>query len=599
MISLTKCSIKFNQKGLYFLRKMIYNKNICLRVAEKKQLIARGEAVLQILTGKPVLNDIAFGKLFIYKKNRGNVKKYHIDDAKAEIFRFFEAKEMSVKQLEELYQKAIAEIGENDAMIFYIHRMMLEDVDFCDSVKNIIESQKLNAEAAVALTCANLSAMFSVMEDVYMRERAADIKDISERVILNLSHTDPKMQSFSEPVILAADDLAPSETMQLDKSKILAFVTENGAVTSHTAILAKNMNIPAIIAVKGILNPDFDGREVIVDGISGNIIIDPDSETKKKMSEKKAEEEEQKKLLNRLKGRESVTADGKKIRLYANINSAEDLESVIQNDAEGIGLFRSEFLYLSSNGYPDEETQFESYRRVAEKMPEKRVIIRTFDIGADKKIGYLDMPEERNPALGFRAVRMYLKRPEIFKTHIRAIMRASAYGRIAVMIPMVISADEVRRVKLIIGEVKRELCAEGIPYSDDVEFGIMIETPAAALISAELAREADFLSIGTNDLTQYTLALDRQNGSVAELYNPHHPAVLRLIRLIASNAHKAGKWVGICGEAAADLSLTETFLALGIDELSVSPGMILPLRQKILETDISGVTAPVLTAVGD
>lgn len=581
------------------MRKMIYNKNICLRVAEKKQLIARGEAVLQILTGKPVLNDIAFGKLFIYKKNRGNVKKYHIDDAKAEILRFFEAKEMSVKQLEELYQKAIAEIGENDAMIFYIHRMMLEDVDFCDSVKNIIESQKLNAEAAVALTCANLSAMFSVMEDVYMRERAADIKDISERVILNLSHTDPKMQSFSEPVILAADDLAPSETMQLDKSKILAFVTENGAVTSHTAILAKNMNIPAIIAVKGILNPDFDGREVIVDGISGNIIIDPDSETKKKMSEKKAEEEEQKKLLNRLKGRESVTADGKKIRLYANINSAEDLESVIQNDAEGIGLFRSEFLYLSSNGYPDEETQFESYRRVAEKMPEKRVIIRTFDIGADKKIGYLDMPEERNPALGFRAVRMYLKRPEIFKTHIRAIMRASAYGRIAVMIPMVISADEVRRVKLIIGEVKRELCAEGIPYSDDVEFGIMIETPAAALISAELAREADFLSIGTNDLTQYTLALDRQNGSVAELYNPHHPAVLRLIRLIASNAHKAGKWVGICGEAAADLSLTETFLALGIDELSVSPGMILPLRQKILETDISGVTAPVLTAVGD
>lgn len=562
-------------------------------------MIARGEAVLQILTGKPVLNDIAFGKLFIYKKNRGNVKKYHIDDAKAEIFRFFEAKEMSVKQLEELYQKAIAEIGENDAMIFYIHRMMLEDVDFCDSVKNIIESQKLNAEAAVALTCANLSAMFSVMEDVYMRERAADIKDISERVILNLSHTDPKMQSFSEPVILAADDLAPSETMQLDKSKILAFVTENGAVTSHTAILAKNMNIPAIIAVKGILNPDFDGREVIVDGISGNIIIDPDSETKKKMSEKKAEEEEQKKLLNRLKGRESVTADGKKIRLYANINSAEDLESVIQNDAEGIGLFRSEFLYLSSNGYPDEETQFESYRRVAEKMPEKRVIIRTFDIGADKKIGYLDMPEEINPALGFRAVRMYLKRPEIFKTHIRAIMRASAYGRIAVMIPMVISADEVRRVKLIIGEVKRELCAEGIPYSDDVEFGIMIETPAAALISAELAREADFLSIGTNDLTQYTLALDRQNGSVAELYNPHHPAVLRLIRLIASNAHKAGKWVGICGEAAADLSLTETFLALGIDELSVSPGMILPLRQKILETDISGVTAPVLTAVGD
>ena len=554
---------------------------------------------MQILTGKPVLNDIAFGKLFIYKKNRGNVKKYHIDDAKAEIFRFFEAKEMSVKQLEELYQKAIAEIGENDAMIFYIHRMMLEDVDFCDSVKNIIESQKLNAEAAVALTCANLSAMFSVMEDVYMRERAADIKDISERVILNLSHTDPKMQSFSEPVILAADDLAPSETMQLDKSKILAFVTENGAVTSHTAILAKNMNIPAIIAVKGILNPDFDGREVIVDGISGNIIIDPDSETKKKMSEKKAEEEEQKKLLNRLKGRESVTADGKKIRLYANINSAEDLESVVQNDAEGIGLFRSEFLYLSSNGYPDEETQFESYRRVAEKMPEKRVIIRTFDIGADKKIGYLDMPEERNPALGFRAVRMYLKRPEIFKTHIRAIMRASAYGRIAVMIPMVISADEVRRVKLIIGEVKRELCAEGIPYSDDVEFGIMIETPAAALISAELAREADFLSIGTNDLTQYTLALDRQNGSVAELYNPHHPAVLRLIRLIASNAHKAGKWVGICGEAAADLSLTETFLALGIDELSVSPGMILPLRQKILETDISGVTAPVLTAVGD
>ena len=567
--------------------------------SRKKAIDSEGETVLQILTGKPVLNDIAFGKLFIYKKNRGNVKKYHIDDAKAEILRFFEAKEMSVKQLEELYQKAIAEIGENDAMIFYIHRMMLEDVDFCDSVKNIIESQKLNAEAAVALTCANLSAMFSVMEDVYMRERAADIKDISERVILNLSHTDPKMQSFSEPVILAADDLAPSETMQLDKSKILAFVTENGAVTSHTAILAKNMNIPAIIAVKGILNPDFDGREVIVDGISGNIIIDPDSETKKKMSEKKAEEEEQKKLLNRLKGRESVTADGKKIRLYANINSAEDLESVIQNDAEGIGLFRSEFLYLSSNGYPDEETQFESYRRVVEKMPEKRVIIRTFDIGADKKIGYLDMPEERNPALGFRAVRMYLKRPEIFKTHIRAIMRASAYGRIAVMIPMVISADEVRRVKLIIGEVKRELCAEGIPYSDDVEFGIMIETPAAALISAELAREADFLSIGTNDLTQYTLALDRQNGSVAELYNPHHPAVLRLIRLIASNAHKAGKWVGICGESAADLSLTETFLALGIDELSVSPGMILPLRQKILETDISGVTAPVLTAVGD
>lgn len=541
---------------------------------------------MHTISGKTVYNEIAEGKISIYKRTQNSVKRYHIEDTISEIERFSAAKNLSMMELQELHKKAVLEIGEAEAEIFSIHQMMLSDADFSDSVENIIKTQKLNAETAVLITSKNLSSMFSMMEDAYMRERAADVEDISERVISNLTSKTTKEERYKEPAIIVADDLAPSETMQLDKSKIVAFVTENGAVTSHTAILARTMNIPALIMAKGILNPDFEGKHAIVDGFSGHIYIEPDEETIEMIQNKREEKEKQKELLQKLKGKKSITKDGREIKLYANISSYADLGKVVQNDAQGIGLFRSEFLYLEDDSYPTEDIQFEAYRKVVEGMAGKRVIIRTFDIGADKKVGYFNLPEEENPALGFRAVRMYLKQKEIFKTHIRALLRASAYGRLGIMIPMIISVSEVKSVKEIINSVKYELKSDGIPFSDHVEFGIMIETPAAALISDELAKEVDFFSIGTNDLTQYTLALDRQNEEVAELYNPKHRAVLELIKMVCDNAHKNNIWAGICGEAAADITLTEIFLKLGVDELSVTPGMILPLREKILETDI-------------
>lgn len=541
------------------------------------------------LSGKSVFNEIAFGKLSIYKRTQNKVKRTHIENIPAELERFEKARQDSIEQLKTLYEKALGEIGEANAMIFSIHQMMLDDADFTESVKNIITTQQLNAETAVAITCSNLSSMFAAMEDVYMQERAADVKDISERVISNLSSCGTTSRSFNEPVILAADDLAPSETMQLDKSKILAFVTENGSSISHTAILARTMGIPALISVSGILNPEFDGNDAIVDGSSGCIYIDPDEKTRSEMKKKKTEREEKKKLLAKFKGQKSITLDGREIKLYANIGDVSDLGSVLLNDAQGIGLFRSEFLYLQSSDYPSEDTQFEAYRKIIEGMAGKRVIIRTFDIGADKKIDYFNMPEEENPAMGFRAVRMYLKRPEIFRTQIRALLRASAYGRLAIMIPMIMSLDEVIQIKKIIQSVKNELSSEAIPFSAEAEFGIMIETPAAALISDKLAKEVDFFSVGTNDLTQYTLALDRQNEAVGALYDPSHTAVLRLLKMTVENAHKNNIWAGICGEAAADLSLTDIFLSIGVDELSVTPSMILPLRKKINETDISAI----------
>lgn len=541
-----------------------------------------------IISGKSVFSEIAFGKLSIYKRTQNTIKRRHIKDSTAELKRFENAKQSAIKELDILYKKALVEIGETNANIFLIHKMMLDDADFTESVQNIINSQQLNAEAAVAITCSNLSSMLSAMDDAYMKERAIDVKDISERVINNLCGNN-ETPIFAEPVILAADDLAPSETMQLDKSKILAFVTENGSMVSHTAILARTMGIPAIISAKGILNNEYHEKEAIIDGTSGLIYIEPDEKTKTEMKKKKSQREEQKNLLLTFKGKKSITRDGHEIRLYANIGAVEDLGNVLLNDAQGIGLFRSEFLYLQSKNYPSEDIQFDTYKTIIEGMSGKHVIIRTFDIGADKKIDYFNMPKEENPALGFRAIRMYLKRPKIFKTQIRALLRASVYGRLAIMIPMIISLSEIIQIKKIINTAKNELKSEKIPISENVEFGIMIETPAAALISNQLAKEVDFFSIGTNDLTQYTLALDRQNEEVGELYDCSHPAVLNLIKMTVENAHKNNIWVGICGEAAADLNLTDKFLNFGIDELSVTPSMILPLRKKIIETNISEI----------
>ncbi len=542
---------------------------------------------MKTFQGKTVYNEIAIGKLFLYKRTENKVKRYHIENIDSEIERFNNAKKMAHDQLEELYQKALVEIGETNALIFNIHQMMLEDADFSQSVENIISTQMINAESAVALTSQNLSTMFSMMEDAYMKERASDIKDISERVISNLSENERKNSLITEPVILVADDLAPSETMQLDKSKILAFVTENGAITSHTAILARTMNIPALICVKGILKEAVDGKEAIVDGFSGTLFIEPDTNTKNMFLDKKEERENQKRLLKKLKGVKTKTSDEQEIKLYANISSVGDVGAALQNDAEGIGLFRSEFLYLQEKDYPSEDMQFEAYRSVAEAMAGKKVIIRTFDIGADKKVDYFNIPPEENPALGFRAVRMYIKRPDIIKTQLRAILRASAYGNLAIMIPMITSQVEVLKVKEMLEVAKNELKSEKIPFTEDIDFGIMIETPAAALISDILAPLVNFFSIGTNDLTQYTIAFDRQNDNVSDLYHPEHFAVLRLIKYVCDNARKENIWVGVCGEAASDLSLTEDLIGLGVSELSTTPSMILPLRDKILKSDFS------------
>lgn len=534
--------------------------------------------------GKSIFRKVAIGKVFFYEKNTAVVKRTKIDDPKAELERFEQAKETAKAQLQGLYEKALHEVGDSGAAIFEVHMMMIDDLDYNGSIQNMIESQSVNAEYAVAMTGDNFSTMFAEMDDDYMKARAADVKDISERLVSVLSGYDNDMGNLEEPVILVADDLAPSETVQMDKSKLLAFVTEHGSSNSHTAILARTMNIPAIIGIP--IKKEWHGHMAIVDGYAGCVIIDPDEEEIAKAKKAVVEEEEKQKLLKTLKGQKTITKDGKEIHLYANIGSVADTASVLMNDAEGIGLFRSEFLYLESDTYPTETEQFNAYKTVAENMAGKKVIIRTLDIGADKQVDYFELDKEENPALGYRAIRICLTREEVFKTQLRALLRASAYGNISIMFPMIISVDEVRKIRQILEEVKEELRESGIPFKD-VEIGVMIETPAAVMISEQLAQEVDFFSIGTNDLTQYTLAIDRQNPKLDEFYDAHHPAVLRMIQMTIENGHKGGAWVGICGELGADLELTETFLRMGVDELSVSPTFVLPVRNRIRELDLS------------
>lgn len=534
--------------------------------------------------GKPVFRGTAMGKLAVFQKKDNLVKRTRIKDADAEMKRFEEAKKEALAQLQGLYDKALKEVGEANAAIFEVHQMMMEDDDYLESIENIVRTQEVNAEYAVATTGDNFSQMFAEMDDEYMKARSVDVKDISERLINVLSGAGGNGLNFDQPVIIVADDLTPSETVQLDKDKVLAFVTVHGSANSHTAILARMMNIPAVVGVNIPLDSSVNGKIGIVDGSKGQVIVEPDQETEKAAAAKIQEEEEKTKLLQQLKGKENITLDGQKINIYANIGSVGDVASVMANDAGGIGLFRSEFLYLGRDTYPTEEEQLQAYRQVAELMAGKKVIIRTLDIGADKKVDYFDLDQEENPALGFRAIRICLKRPEIFKTQMRAILRASVYGNIAVMYPMIISVEEVRKIKQIVEEVKEELSANNIPFGN-IEQGIMIETPAAAVMSDVLAKEVDFFSIGTNDLTQYTLAIDRQNNNLDDFYDPHHPAVLRLLRLVAENAHKNGIWAGICGELGADLSLIREFLDMGMDELSVSPSMVLRVRNEVRKID--------------
>ena len=540
---------------------------------------------MQVYSGKSVFRGIAIGKISVYRKNEQQVKRVRTEDTKGELARYEVAKAAAIEQLQELYQKALKEVGEANAAIFEIHQMMLDDGDYNESVENIIETQKVNAEYAVAVTGDNFAQMFRAMDDDYMRERAADVKDISERVLSILNGGQKGKVVTDEPVIIVADDLAPSETVQLEKDMVLSFVTVHGSVNSHTAILARTMAIPALIGTEELpLDDTVDGKLAVVDGLNGKIYVEPDAQTLEEMKKRRQAELEKKELLQLLKGKENVTMDGKKIMLYANIGNIKDLATVIQNDAGGIGLFRSEFIYLEKDRYPTEEEQFSIYKTAVETMAGKRVIIRTLDIGADKQCEYFKMDKEENPALGYRAIRICLTRPEIFKTQLRALFRASAYGNLAIMYPMITSLWEVKRIKEIVEEVKAELTAEQLEFGNPQQ-GIMIETPAAVMMSGELAKEVDFFSIGTNDLTQYTLAIDRQNPKLDKFYDAHHPAVLSMIRMTVENAHKAGIWAGICGELGADTSLTKEFLAMGVDELSVSPGSILPIRKIILETD--------------
>lgn len=540
---------------------------------------------MQVYSGKSVFGGIAIGKISVYRKNEQQVKRVRTEDTKGELARYEAAKAAAIEQLQELYQKALKEVGEANAAIFEIHQMMLDDGDYNESVENIIETQKVNAEYAVAVTGDNFAQMFRAMDDDYMRERAADVKDISERVLSILNGGQKGKVVTDEPVIIVADDLAPSETVQLEKDMVLSFVTVHGSVNSHTAILARTMAIPALIGTEELpLDDTVDGKLAVVDGLNGKIYVEPDAQTLEEMKKRRQAELEKKELLQLLKGKDNVTLDGKKIMLYANIGNIKDLATVIQNDAGGIGLFRSEFIYLEKDRYPTEEEQFSIYKTAVETMAGKRVIIRTLDIGADKQCEYFEMDKEENPALGYRAIRICLTRPEIFKTQLRALFRASAYGNLAIMYPMITSLWEVRRIKEIVEEVKAELTAEQLEFGNPQQ-GIMIETPAAVMMSGELAKEVDFFSIGTNDLTQYTLAIDRQNPKLDKFYDAHHPAVLSMIRMTVENAHKAGIWAGICGELGADTSLTKEFLAMGVDELSVSPGSILPIRKIILETD--------------
>ena len=541
---------------------------------------------MEVYQGKSVFGGIAIGRISVHKKDEQQVKRVRIEDSEQEILRYRQAKQTAMEQLQGLYQKALKEVGEANAAIFEIHQMMLEDDDYNESVENIIRMQQVNAEYAVASTGDNFAQMFSAMDDDYMRARSADVKDISERVLSVLGGRTTGIAASGEPVIIVADDLAPSETVQLNKDLVLSFVTVHGSVNSHTAILARTMSIPALIGTAIPLTDDIDGKVGIVDGKNGCIYVDPDENTLGRMQQLKLEEQEKKELLQTLKGRENITIDGKKIMLYANIGNSKDLAAVLQNDAGGIGLFRSEFIYLERDAFPTEEEQFQIYRTVAETMAGKPVIIRTLDIGADKKCDYFEMEPEENPAMGCRAIRICLTRPEIFKTQLRALFRASAFGNISIMYPMIISVDELRKIKTIVAEIRQELTEQGVTFGEPKQ-GIMIETPAAVMMSEELAKEVDFFSIGTNDLTQYTLAIDRQNPKLDAFYDPHHPAVLRMIQMVVENAHKAGIWAGICGELGADTTLTRRFLAMGVDELSMSPGSILPVRKIILETDVT------------
>ena len=538
-------------------------------------------------TGKGVYGAIAMGKISVFQKQDTLIQRTSVKDTEAEKARVEAAKAAAAEQLQAIYEKALKEVGETNAQIFEIHMMMLEDDDYNESIQNIIDTQKVNAEYAVSITADNFAEMFSAMDDAYMQARAADVRDISDRIIANLTGNVAVQEDSGEKHIICADDLAPSETVSLDKDKVLAFVTAHGSSNSHTAILARNMNIPAVIGVgSDFLKEVQDGTEAIVDGFTGEIFVEPDEETRRRLLEKQKADEEKKRLLLELKGKENVTRDGTKVNIYANIGSVDNIGAVLLNDAGGIGLFRSEFLYLENNDYPNEEQQFLAYKRVLESMAGKKVIIRTLDIGADKQVDYFHLKKEDNPAMGYRAIRICLTRPEIFKTQLRALYRASIYGNLGVMFPMITSVSELEKILAICEEVKAELREQGVTYSDTMELGIMIETPAAAIISYRLAPMVDFFSVGTNDLTQYTLACDRQNPDIEPFIDTHHEAILRLIEMSARNAHANGAWIGICGELAADTTLTETFLRMGIDELSVSPAFVLKVRDAVRNVDL-------------
>lgn len=538
-------------------------------------------------TGKGVYGAIAMGKISVFQKQDTLIQRTSVKDTEAEKARVETAKAAAAEQLQAIYEKALKEVGETNAQIFEIHMMMLEDDDYNESIQNIIDTQKVNAEYAVSITADNFAEMFSAMDDAYMQARAADVRDISDRIIANLTGNVAVQEDSDEKHIICADDLAPSETVSLDKDKVLAFVTAHGSSNSHTAILARNMNIPAVIGVgSDFLKEIQDGTEAIVDGFTGEIFVEPDEETRRRLLEKQQADEEKKRLLLELKGKENVTKDGTKVNIYANIGSVDNIGAVLLNDAGGIGLFRSEFLYLENTDYPNEEQQFLAYKRVLESMAGKKVIIRTLDIGADKQVDYFHLKKEDNPAMGYRAIRICLTRPEIFKTQLRALYRASIYGNLGVMFPMITSVSELEKILAICEEVKAELREQGVTYSDTMELGIMIETPAAAIISDRLAPMVDFFSVGTNDLTQYTLACDRQNPDIEPFIDTHHEAILRLIEMSAKNAHANGAWIGICGELAADTTLTETFLRMGIDELSVSPAFVLKVRDAVRNVDL-------------
>ena len=551
------------------------------------------------IQGKGVSAGVGIGPLYFYQRAQATLPRYTVEDTDAEWHRFKGAQTGAIEQLGELAEKARAEAGDDAALLFETHQMMAEDLDYEEAIEQRITEQKMNAEAAIADTADQFAAMFEAMEDTYMQARAADVRDVSRRLLNILSGTVAGGIASDVPVVLAADDLAPSETIQMDKTKILGFITAGGSGSSHTAILARTLGIPAIVGVGAALKADYAGREVIVDGSTGNIVIDPDDMTRDRLMKKREEALRLQRLLETLKGQPNITKDGKTVRVYCNIASPEDVHAVQVNDGGGIGLFRSEFLYLNCEDYPTEDQQFQAYKQVLADMDGKEVIIRTLDIGADKQIGYFNLPQEENPAMGMRALRICLTRPEVFRTQLRALYRASAFGKLRIMFPMVTNIWEVREAKRMCEEVKRDLKQEGIPYGEDVEIGIMIETPAAVILSDRLAKEVDFFSVGTNDLTQYTLACDRQNNDLGRFFDPHHPAVLRMLKMVADNAHKNGIWVGICGELGADLTLTETFLAIGIDELSVSPRAVLPLRNAVRMTDTRESGPRILAALAD